>query len=124
MKDHEIDRILAENEILPSSGFTASVMEAVRREATETRAIPFPWKRALPGLVLCGSICVVSVILYLIYPTRFAGSPIANLTWITELGRNAGTLLERAEWRSIALALLVTFFSLIPVRGAFRKTEF
>lgn len=122
MKDHEIDRILAENEILPSSGFTASVMELVHREATETQAIPFPWKRALPGLVLCGSICVVAVVLCLLYPTR-PGGPAANVGSMIELARNAGAFLERAEWRPIGLALLVTVFSLIPVRMAFRKIE-
>jgi hypothetical protein len=124
MKDYEIDRVLAEDEILPSSGFAASVMEAVRREAPETGGIPFPWKRAVPGLVLCVSICVVTVLVCLLDPERLAGPQTANLRWINELGRNAGVLLERAEWRPIGLALLVTLFSLIPLRAAFRKTEF
>ncbi len=63
MEDPEIDRILAiqfsaHDEILPSSGFTASVMDAVRGEASVTAPIPFPWRWALPGiavaaLVLC-----------------------------------------------------------------------
>jgi hypothetical protein len=47
----EFDRIMSEDEILPSSGFAASVMEAVRREAAAPPPIPFPWKRALPGAV-------------------------------------------------------------------------
>ena len=52
MKDEEIDRILGgEEDILPSSGFHASLMEAVRREATAPPPIPFPWKRAWPGFV-------------------------------------------------------------------------
>lgn len=51
--EDEIDRILSrDDEILTSSGFTASVMDAVRREATAPPPIPFPWKRALPVLVL------------------------------------------------------------------------
>ncbi len=51
----EINRILSrEDEILPSSGFTVSVMDAVRREAAAPPPIPFPWKRALPGLVAAG----------------------------------------------------------------------
>ena len=37
-------------DIVPSSGFTASVMDAITREATAPPPIPFPWKRALPGL--------------------------------------------------------------------------
>jgi len=51
----EINSILSrEDEILPSSGFAVSVMDAVRREAAAPPPIPFPWKRALPGLVVAG----------------------------------------------------------------------
>jgi hypothetical protein len=50
LRDEEIDRALGgEEDILPSSGFHASVMEAVRREATTPPPIPFPWKRAWPA---------------------------------------------------------------------------
>ena len=50
----DVDRILAgEESVAPSSGFTASVMEAVRREAAAPPQIPFPWKRAAPGLAAC-----------------------------------------------------------------------
>jgi hypothetical protein len=50
MRDDDIDSILSkEQDILPSSGFVGSVMEAVQREVTAP-PIPFPWKRALPGL--------------------------------------------------------------------------
>jgi hypothetical protein len=53
--EDEIYRILSrDDEILPSSGFAVSVMEAVRREAAVPPPIPFPWKRALPGLVAGG----------------------------------------------------------------------
>lgn len=53
MSHDEIDRILSrEQELLPSSGFSVSVMEAVRREAVEPPPIPFPWKRAVPGLLV------------------------------------------------------------------------
>ena len=50
-----MNRILSrDDEILPSSGFAASVMQAVRREAAAPPPIPFPWKRALPGVVVAG----------------------------------------------------------------------
>jgi len=42
-----------EEDIVPSSGFTASVMDAIRREAAVPPPIPFPWKGALPGLLWC-----------------------------------------------------------------------
>jgi hypothetical protein len=51
-----LDRTLAsEDEILPSSGFLASVMEQVQEEAAQVIAHPpisFPWKRVIPGLLL------------------------------------------------------------------------
>jgi hypothetical protein len=52
--DHAaIDRILAaEEELIPSSGFLAATMERVREEAACPKPIPFPWLRALPGIVL------------------------------------------------------------------------
>jgi len=55
MSHDDLDCILSgEEEILPSSGFTAAVMEAVRQEAVAPPPIPFPWKRALPGLAAAG----------------------------------------------------------------------
>jgi len=51
--DAVIDRILAaEEELIPSSGFLAATMERVREEAACPKPIPFPWLRALPGIVL------------------------------------------------------------------------
>ncbi len=49
----EIDAILGdEEELIPSSGFLAATMERVRDEAACPEPIPFPWLRALPGIVL------------------------------------------------------------------------
>ena len=51
-RDPELDPLLSSEEtIVPSSGFTESVMRAVRAEVVEPPPIPFPWKRAIPGLV-------------------------------------------------------------------------
>ncbi len=52
MTDADLDRALhsESDSILPSSGFAAAVMAAVVHEATAPAPIPFPWKRALPGL--------------------------------------------------------------------------
>ena len=55
--DAAIDRILAaEEELIPSSGFLAATMERVREEAAMPKPIPFPWLRALPGIVLAVSV--------------------------------------------------------------------
>ena len=51
MERDDFDRFLSKDEIVPSSGFVARVMDAVRVEAAAPPAIPFPWSRALPGLV-------------------------------------------------------------------------
>lgn len=49
----KIDHILAtEQELIPSSGFLASVMERVQDEARTPAPIAFPWKRAIPGILL------------------------------------------------------------------------
>jgi hypothetical protein len=51
--DAVIHRILvAEEELIPSSGFLAATMERVQEEAAMPKPIPFPWLRALPGIVL------------------------------------------------------------------------
>lgn len=48
MKPEEFDRLLAdESDIVPSSGFVASVMETVTTEATAP-PLAFPWSRAWP----------------------------------------------------------------------------
>ncbi len=62
MRPDDLDRILSgEQEIIPSSGFVGSVMDAVRREAATPQPIPFPWKRALPGIAV-GGLALVAVL--------------------------------------------------------------
>ena len=52
-----MDAILVSEEgIVPSSGFLAAVMERVRDEAAAPAPIPFPWKRAIPGLALAAGV--------------------------------------------------------------------
>ena len=105
MKPDELDRWLAEDEaIVPSSGFSASVMEAVVREAVTPPAIPFPWTRALPGLVSLGV-----ALLAVVVGTTFLGAWPADDV--------ARPLVEQVisaadEAGSIAAALMVTAASL------------
>jgi|SRR5271156_3796925 len=68
MRPEDFDRVLSkEQEIAPSSGFVASVMDAVRRAIETPPPIPFPWRRALPGLSAAGfglaSVLVLGVML-------------------------------------------------------------
>jgi len=52
-----IDRILAgEEELIPTSGFLSSVMERVKEEARVPAPMAFPWRRAVPGMVLAAGV--------------------------------------------------------------------
>jgi hypothetical protein len=52
-----IDRILAgEEELIPASGFVSSVMERVKEEARVPAPMAFPWRRAVPGMVLAAGV--------------------------------------------------------------------
>src|SRR5262245_27566781 len=61
MERDDLDRFLTDDEIVPSSGFVARVMDAVRAEAGALPAIAFPWWRALPGIVAV-AVTVVAIV--------------------------------------------------------------
>lgn len=115
-EEDEMNRILSrKDEILPSSGFAVSVMDAVRREAAAPPPIPFPWKRALPGLVAGGFALVLALVagvMVLLQLGRATTTPQLStslpslLTPILGLQRNLG---GAASWT--VLALLVTLVS-------------
>jgi len=68
MKFDDIDRILSDEvEIVPSSGFVESVMDAVRAEAEMPQPIPFPWKRAIPGLLALAAVVILLAVEFTIY---------------------------------------------------------
>jgi hypothetical protein len=116
MNHDDIDRILAgEDEILPSSGFAGSVMEAVRREAATPPPIPFPWKRAWP-------VAAAAVIALIGAPTvlfeaagRVGASPgdgsvsASSIQALLQTGTNAG-----AHW--LLLAVVLTLVSVMTSR--------
>jgi hypothetical protein len=110
--EDEMNRILSgEDEILPSSGFTVSVMDAVRREAAAPPPIPFPWKRALPGLAV-GALVLVLVVRALIVAIAHAGKVTAPRSMFLPSGMPPlfhGGLEAAAIWA--ALALLTAFVS-------------
>ena len=59
MNEDNLDRILkSEEELVPSSGFVAAVMERVREEAAAPAPIPFPWKRLVPGMLLAAGLLI------------------------------------------------------------------
>jgi hypothetical protein len=110
MTNERIDGILgAEPELVPSSGFAASVMERIRQEAAAPPPIPFPWRRAVPGFVVAGGVLgwgAVEIV-------RFAGPALVELRHApAHLTANAAMArpLEQAVWVVAALAVpLVTW---------------
>lgn len=113
MSHDDINYILfKEEEILPSSGFVASVMDAVRREAAIPPPIPFPWKRALPGLAVAGLALVSVLILSLaqLIRTPTVSPPPASLPSVIASILEVATF-TGADW--IVLALLLTLSSVM-----------
>jgi hypothetical protein len=102
-----IDNILAtEDQLVPTSGFLASVMERVREEATAPPPIPFPWKRAIPGILLAAVVFGGGAFEFV----RHALPAVRELS-LTQPHLSAAfdRSLEQAAW--VALALGVSLFS-------------
>jgi hypothetical protein len=98
-----IDAILtSEEELIPSSGFLAATMERVRDEAAIPKPIPFPWLRALPGIVL-----VVAVLGWCGFELVRAGLASAREISFAQVHGSAATwsALEPAGWVAVALAV-------------------
>jgi hypothetical protein len=107
-----IDRILAvEEELIPSSGFLAETMERVREEAAMPRRIPFPWLRALPGIVLA-----VAVLCWSGFELMRAVLTAAQERASVQVQLSAATAraMEPAGW--VALALFVSMLSWLFAR--------
>lgn len=115
-ENEEIDHMLSsEDEILPSSGFAVAVMDAIQREAATPPPIPFPWKRALPGMVVGGFIFVlalVAVVAIFVYLPMTSTIPQVSAAppLLGPLGLPGGGGIESAtKWT--VLALLMAFVS-------------
>jgi hypothetical protein len=113
MTDENIDRILAHEEpLVPSSGFVSAVMERVREEAAAPPPIPFPWKRALPGLVPAAAVLGwggFALVRYGIPAMR------SSTSIILPAALKAGDVGRQALW--IALALAVSLASWLVSRS-------
>jgi hypothetical protein len=117
-KTDKLDRILStEGELVPSSGFAASVMDRVREEAAAPKPIPFPWKRALPGMTLAAvglGWCAV----------KLAQVGVADMSALSSarLHLDAGMMrsVESAGW--VAAALGVSLLSWLLARRMIGRT--
>jgi hypothetical protein len=114
MTNDRIDEILGtEQELIPSSGFLASLMERVREEAVAPPPIPFPWKRAVPGIVVAGGVLGWGAVEFV----RFAGPALAEMK-LTQPHLSAAMVrpLEQAGW--VVAALAVSLVSWVLSRRA------
>lgn len=120
----DLDRILsAKDEIVPSSGFVDGVMNAVRNEAAAPPPIPFPWRRALPGIGVA-AVALVSLVVAAVEAFSSSTAPVSPPSpdlWVSILG---GGKLRDAGW--IALALVLSFVSVrlsmhLAGRGALKS---
>lgn len=124
MRDDELERILSkeEEELLPSSGFVASVMEAVQQEAVAPPPIPFPWKRALPGMIAAaiGLVAVFAVGVTLL--RGGSGGEVISAKLLSMIAVVIGVWKAAgASW--IVLALVVSLASVkVSMRIARRRT--
>lgn len=96
----KLDNILAsETELIPSSGFLASVMERVTEESAAPPPIPFPWKRAIPGMILAfGVLCWggFELVRYLV-----SGAPLSSLRHL-QVPAHLPPQADLAMWTAVA----------------------
>jgi hypothetical protein len=117
--ESRIEEILAsDEEIVPSSGFLSTVMERVHEEASAPPPIPFPWKRALPGLAL-----VAGVFGWMGVELVRAGIPAMKqgLPATVQIPPGLVQPLEQAGW--VALALAVSLASWLLARRLAGRAE-
>jgi hypothetical protein len=115
---NNLDRILLERDpLLPSSGFAASVLEAVQLQTAAPAPIPFPWKRALPGLaaLLLG----LSIVARMILTTAQSAiqSPATANDWLAWLRSSAqSAVLLRTQAAPVLLALAASCVCILLCR--------
>jgi hypothetical protein len=115
VNQEDLDRMLSRQEnVIPSSGFVDSVMDAIECAASTPPPIPFPWKHALPGLAAC-LIALVSFV-YLAFTHFDASSTTSALSRTAPMVAAIIEGLKAVDGGWIAVALLVSaasvFFSM------------
>lgn len=99
----EIEAILAgEEELLPSSGFLSVVMARIEQEAAAPPPVPFPWKLAVPGILMAagvfgwGTIELIRLDLLTPASLEFTLPPLSSAV----IGQ-----IEQAGWVAVALGV-------------------
>jgi hypothetical protein len=117
MRDEDLARVLKADveEIMPSSGFVASVMEAVRLQAATPPPIPFPWTRAVPG-VAAAVLALVSAFVLVVQLARAGVHSSAAVAWPPEMVR----ALEIANHAGAGWIVAASLLAFVSVRFAMR----
>lgn len=112
----ELDLILLErDQILPSSGFAASVMDTITQEAAAPAPIPFPWKVAVPGFVaLLAGFVILCRLIVLTFETISRNEGTDLLRWVHSDSGTAALL--RTQVAPAALALAASFLCVFLCR--------
>jgi hypothetical protein len=117
LTEAQLDAALSSHEdvILPSSGFTGSVMTAIRHEGGAPAPIAFPWKRAIPGFfAAAGALAFLIAMLVAMFRFRAAAAvsetsarPVLDALSLTTIAHH--TMYSDGFWiaASIATPLLV-----------------
>ena len=93
--------------IVPSSGFADSVMAAVREEATAPAPIPFPWKRALPGVTAALAALSLLAVVLISLARALMHAPAAPASAIASFALHVNSA-ETLAWTLLVSALLGT----------------
>ncbi len=119
--DAEFDSALnmKNDSILPSSGFTASVMYAVQEEAAALPPIPFPWKRALPGLAVYAAVLGI-LVAACVHGLRTGSSPaIPSFVWHMP----QTSVLYQARSASVLWLVLSTLMTVLGIGLTYRLSS-
>jgi hypothetical protein len=113
-----LDRILLERDsLLPSSGFAASVLETIQQQTAAPAPIPFPWKRALPGLaVLTLALAIVTGMIQTTVQSIIQSPPAAG-DWLAWFRSNAqSAILLRTQAAPVLLAVAASCLCILLCR--------
>lgn len=127
MNDQDLDHILsrenAGHDIVPSSGFVLSVMDAVHHEAAMPPPLPFPWKRALPGLIASLALAMVMIVSFVHFGVHTASQLVPDSSASHFSAQMFGVLthvFDASIQMGLGWVLLALLLSLVTVQLSMR----
>jgi hypothetical protein len=112
--DHLLADDAAATDIVPSSGFTGAVMDAVKRSRTAPPPIPFPWRRVGPWLAAAVILVAIGAVGLLRLP---AASSDFTLTMPAIVHDALAVLATPESWSLVAGVLLALASTILALRS-------